>query len=451
MSLLDTLGARCRIADPQHLAIFRGLLTVALFTLLGKLMSAAKEMSVAYRYGLAAEVDAYQFVYNLVSWPLGIWASVLAAVLVPLVARMRVSSPQAIPRFRAELAGFTLVLGMVLALLGWLVIGALLRFDRSGLPAHSAQLAAMALPGLILMLPLGLLVALLSTWLLAAQRHVNTLLECVPTLCITAAVLLFAGGGISPLVWGTIAGCACHLLTLLAPLSTRRELETPVFTRDSAQWQWFWQGFGIMLAGQALMSFTVIIDQFYAVGLGTGALAMLGYANRVLSLILGLAAIAVSRATLPVFSQVSADAAGQVYRVAVSWARLMFAGGVAVMLLSYLAAPWVIRLLFERGQFDATDTAQVAEVLRYGLPQLPFYFASMVLVSYALSQRRYGLIAWSGVIGCGGKVLGNLVLVPHLGVNGIALATMAVYGLNALFFWLALRHRSPPRRTASCL
>jgi putative peptidoglycan lipid II flippase len=206
-----------------------------------------------------------------------------------------------------------------------------------------------------------------------------------------------------------------------------------------------------MLAGQALMSFTVIIDQFYAVGLGTGALAMLGYANRVLSLILGLAAIAVSRATLPVFSQVSADAKGQVYRVAVSWARLMFAGGVAVMLLSYLAAPWMIRLLFERGQFDATDTAQVTEVLRYGLPQLPFYFASMVLVSYALSQRRYGLIAWSGVIGCGGKVLGNLVLVPRLGVNGIALATMAVYGLNALFFWLALRRRSPPRRPAPCL
>ena len=451
MSLLDTLGARCRIADPQHLAIFRGLLTVGLFTLLGKLMSAAKEMAVAYRYGLAAEVDAYQFVYNLVSWPLGIWASVLTAVLVPLVARMRVSSPQAIPRFRAELAGFTLVLGMALALLGWLGLGALLRFDLSGLPAHSAQLAATALPGLILMLPLGLLVALLSTWLLAAQRHVNTLLECVPTLFITASVLLFAGGGISPLVWGTITGCACQLLTLLAPMSTRRELEPPVFNRDSASWQWFWQGFGIMLAGQALMSFTVIIDQFYAVGLGTGALAMLGYANRVLSLILGLAAIAVSRATLPVFSQVSADAAGQVYRVAVSWARLMFAGGVAVMLLSYLAAPWVIRLLFERGQFDATDTAQVAEVLRYGLPQLPFYFASRVLVSYALSQRRYGLIAWSGVIGCGGKVLGNLVLVPHLGVNGIALATMAVYGLNALFFWLALRRRSPPRRTASCL
>ena len=451
MSLLNALGTRCRIADPQHLAIFRGMLTVALFTLLGKLMSAAKEMVVAYRYGLAAEVDAYQFVYNLVSWPLGIWASVLTAVLVPLVARMRVSDPHAIPRFRAELTGFTLMLGVALALLGGMGIGIMLLTGRSGLPAHSAQLAATALPGMLLMLPLGLLVALLSAWLLAAQRHVNTLLECVPTLFIAAAVLTFAGGGIGPLVWGTVAGCAVHLLTLLAPVTARHELVAPVFTRTSAHWQWFWQGFGIMLAGQALMSFTVIIDQFHAVGLGTGALAMLGYANRVLSLILGLAAIAVSRATLPVFSQAGVDATGDVYRVAASWARLMFAGGIVVMLLSYLIAPWAIRVLFERGQFDAADTARVSEVLRYGLPQLPFYFSAMVLVSYALSQRRHGLIFWSGVIGCGGKVIGNLLLVPHLGVNGIALAAMVVYGLNASFFWLVLRRRTSPRRPAPCV
>jgi len=109
------------------------------------------------------------------------------------------------------------------------------------------------------------------------------------------------------------------------------------------------------------------------------------------------------------------------------------------MLAGYVLAPAIIRLLFERGQFSADDTDIVSGVLRYGLPQLPFYFSSMVLVSYALSQRRYGLIFWSGIIGCIGKVAGNIALVPLLGINGIALATMFVYGLNASFFWLVLR------------
>jgi peptidoglycan biosynthesis protein MviN/MurJ (putative lipid II flippase) len=108
-----------------------------------------------------------------------------------------------------------------------------------------------------------------------------------------------------------------------------------------------------------------------------------------------------------------------------------------------------VHVLFERGQFGAADTAAVAQVLRYGLPQMPFYFASMVLVSYALSQRRYGLVFCSGLIGCAAKIAGNLLLVPPLGVNGIALGTMLVYASNALFFWVTLIVRAPRQgRTA---
>jgi len=448
VNFLNALGTRFRMADPQHAAIFRGMLTVALFTMLGKLMSAAKEMAVAYRYGLAAEVDAYQFLFNLVAWPVGVWTSVLTAVLVPLAARVRARDNAALPRFRAELLGFALLLGCVLAVAGGMGIHAMLALGMSGLPPTSLPLARSALPGLILLLPLGLLVALQSAWMLAARRHVNTLLECVPPLFIATAILAVPGGGLGPLVWGTVVGGMAHLLSLMLPMARRGQLEAPAFTRDSAQWQWFWKGFGIMLGGQALLSFTVIIDQFYAVGLGTGAIATLAYANRVLSLILGLAAIAVARATLPVFSESASAGAGSVHGVAIHWARLMFGAGIVVMLVSHAMAPWAIRLLFERGEFLPGDARVVAEALRYGLPQLPFYFSAMVLVSYALSQRRYGLIFWSGVIGCAGKIIGNLILVPILGVNGIALAATVVYAANALFFALSLRTGAGVRKEA---
>ena len=442
VNFLNTFGMRFKAADPHHWAIVKGMLTVAAFTLLGKLMSAAKEMAVAYRYGIAAEVDAYHFLYNLVSWPIGIWCSVLTAVLVPLAARMREVDKDGVPQFRSELFGFALLLGGGLAVLAWVGIHTMLAVGGSGLPASSAQLAQAALPGLILLLPLGMLVALQSAWMLSAGRHVNTLMDSIPTFFIAAAILAFPSGGIEPLVWGTVAGFAVHLLALSIPMARRDELEAPRFSRVSPQWRWFWQGFGIMLGGQALMSMTVIIDQFYAVGLGTGSVATLGYANRILALILGLAAVAVSRATLPVFSQSGPDEKGQVYRVAAYWARLMFMAGIAAMLISYLLAPWAVKLLFERGQFSAQDTVIVAEVLRFGLPQLPFYFSCMVLVSYALSQRRYTLIFWSGVIGCAAKIVANLVLVPLLGINGIALGAIVVYGANALFFWFSIR-RSP--------
>lgn len=438
MNFLGTLGSRLRTADSNHYAIFKGMAAVTLFVFVGKLMSAGKEMAVAYRYGIGEEVDAYHFVFNLIGWPIGIWTSVLTAALVPLAVQLRQSGKDELLRFRAELLALALVLGVALTILAWIVIGSLLHFGWSGLPYVTNRLAQDALPGLILMLPLGLLVALQSAWMLSARRHVNTLLDSVPTVFICVAVLVFSGGGIEPLVWGTVVGGVFHLGALLISMVQHKEIEAPSFRYSSPEWRLFWQGFGIMLGGQALLSFTVIIDQFFAVGLGTGSIATLGYANRILSLILGLAAIAVSRATLPVFSQSKLDREGRMHEVAMYWVRLMFMLGVLAMVTGYLLAPWAVRLLFERGAFAANDTMLVAGVLRHGLSQLPFYFACSVFASYALSQHRYTLILWAGVIGFVSKVVANALLIPLLGINGITAGAVLMSACIALFFWLML-------------
>lgn len=431
------LGTQRHAPAADHAAILKGMLTVAAFVFVGKLVSALKEMAVAYRYGLGAEVDAYQFLYTVISWPLGVWASVMTAVLVPLAVRLR-DRPAQLAGFRSELLGLVIIAGLALAGLVWLVLHAVFQFGQSGLPPRLAGLAEAALPGLILLLPLGMLTALQSAWMLAAGRHVNTLLDCIPTLSIAAMVMVLPGGGMRALVWGTVAGSALHLVSLMAPLGQRNKQGAPRLALSSPHWSWFWRGFGIMVGGQALMSLTVVIDQFYAAGLGTGAIAMLGYANRILSLILGLAAIAVSRATLPVFAQVQAQGAGRLRAIALLWAGILFGLGLLAMLVSHTAAPWIVRLLYERGQFGASDTVAVVQVLRHGLPQMPFYFSSMVLVSYALSQRRYHLVFFSALIGCAAKIVGNMMLVPVLGVNGIALGTALVYASTAAFFWYAL-------------
>jgi len=434
---LRALGTHFHAAAPAHAAILKGMLTVAAFVFVGKLVSAMKEMAVAYRYGLGPEVDAYQFLYTVIGWPLGVWSSVLTAVLVPLAVRLQDRQRQ-LARFRSELLGCVMLAGCLLAVLVWLLLHHVFRLGYSGLPPRLAGLAEAALPGLILLLPLGMLTALQSAWMLAAGRHLNTLLDCIPTLSIAAVVMALPGDGMGALVWGTVAGSALHLLSLMAPSGWRDRQGAPRLALSSPQWRWFWQGFGIMVGGQALMSLTVVIDQFYAAGLGTGAIATLGYANRILSLILGLAAIAVSRATLPVFAQVHGQDGVRLRAVARLWSGILFALGVLAMLASYLAAPSIVGLLYERGQFGASDTLAVAQVLRYGLPQIPFYFASMVLVSYALSQRRHHLVFYSALIGCAAKIAGNVLLVPAFGVSGIALGTMLVYASTGMFFWYAL-------------
>lgn len=429
---------RLRGAHPDHHAIARGMAWVALFVFLGKLAGAAKEMAIAYRYGVSAEVDAYLFVFNLVNWPVSVWFSVLTVVLVPLVARVRQGAPEELPRFRSELLGIALLLGLALAFLGWIGLPLLLHASWTGLPGATAAIATDMVPTLVMLVPMGVIISLFSAWMLAAGRHTNTLLESVPALVILVALLAFAGGGVELLVWGTLAGFALHLVSLAVPLARQGGIEAPRFTHQSPQWTPFWQGFSTMLAGQALMSFTSIIDQFFAAHLGTGAIATLSYANRILALIVGMGAMAVSRATLPVFSRAQARGSEQVHRVATHWAQLLFVVGLVTMVVGWWLTPIGVKLLFERGAFTAQDTAIVAEVLRFGLTQLPFYFAGIVLVSLLSSQGRYWAITVIASANLLVKLAAMAILAPVLGINGIALSTSIMYATTLLLLSLGV-------------
>ena len=431
---------RLRDAHPDHHAIARGMAWVALFVLLGSVARAAREVAIAYRYGVGAEVDAYLFVFNLVNWPVSVWFSVLTVVLVPLSTRIRQGVSAELPRFRSELLGLTLLLGLALAFLSWLGLPFLLRSSWTGLPSATLAIAINMVPTLTLLAPMGVVISLFSAWMLAAGRHANTLLESVPALAVLTALLAFPGGGVEPLVWGTLAGFAFHLASLAVPLARQDEIEAPRFTRQSPQWTSFWQGFGIMLAGQALMSFTGIIDQFFAGHLGPGAIAALSYANRILLLLLGVGAMAVSRATLPIFSHAQAQGGEHVNRVAIHWVRLMFALGVLTMLVSWLLAPWGVKLLFERGAFTAEDTIIVAKVLRYGLTQLPFYFAAIVMVSLLSSQGQYQAIALVTGSNLLIKLAALAIFTPDLGINGIAISTSFMYATALLLLSFSIRN-----------
>ena len=52
----------------------------------------------------------------------------------------------------------------------------------------------------------------------------------------------------------------------------------------------------------------------------------------------------------------------------------MIVFGVITLIISWWLAPWIVKLLFERGAFTARNTEAVTEVFRYGLIQIPFFF-----------------------------------------------------------------------------
>lgn len=440
MKLLAAVNNKLRASHPDHHAIFKGMTLVVLFLFLGKFSGAAKEMAVAYRYGVGPELDTYLFTFNIISWAVGVWFSIVGVVIVPLWAR--VHQDGSLPRFRAELLGLTLAVGAIVGLLFWAVLPLLLRSHFHGMPAEILDAATRLVPTFALLAPMGATASLLSTWILAEGSHIGTLLEGIPAIVIGMSVLVFTSGSIDVLVWGTVAGSILYLAFLVLTLARRNSIERPRFTRQSEHWPLFWKSFGIVALGQGLMNMISIVDQMFAVHIGPGAVATLSYSDRITALLLSLGGIAISRATLPVFSQAQAQGRGdgKVYFIAKQWSSLMFAAGVLVALLAWAAAPYGIKLLFERGAFTENDTAAVTMVFRYGLLQLPFFFAGLVLISNLLSLGLGSWVAKIGITLFFIKIAGNYLLIPILGIKGIAVATSVMYVFSLTITWALAAH-----------
>ncbi len=425
------LGARWRGARQEHRAIARGLVLVSVFAFAGKLAGAAKEMMVAWRFGISAEVDAYLFAFSFVNWPVAVAFSLLATILIPLEAKIRADRPDGLAGFRREMLAATLIVGASLALVGMLLLPRIVTSAWVDLPPETAAIAAAIAPGLAWYTLLGLVVTLYSTWIMSAGGHANSLLEGVPALGILVALAI--SGSVEALLWGTLGGALVQLASSAAMQPQRGRGALPRFSLRSPHWASFRRGFGVMVIGQVVISFTAIVDQLLAARLEEGAISALGFSGRILSLVLTLVATAVTRATLPVFSDTEA-AGARLRPLALRWSRAIGLAGVGVAAIGWLLAPLAVRLLFQRGTFDAADTDAVAGVLRYSLVQVPFYCASLVLMSMHASQRHFRTILASGILGLAVKVAVSLALLPRLGVAGLMLSYAAMYAANLLLF-----------------
>jgi putative peptidoglycan lipid II flippase len=248
-----------------------------------------------------------------------------------------------------------------------------------------------------------------------------------------------------PLVWGTIGGFLLQTLAIrwfsvrIDPIRFKLRL-----TLKAPQWRRVFNAVRVLMLGQLVMCCTPVLDQFFVARFGDGAIATLGYTNRVLSLLLSMGALAISQATLPILSDIigSGDAV-RARLTALKWTLLMFLLGTGCAVVSWLLAPHIVGLLFQRGAFSARDTVAVAGLFRWGQLQLPFYFSGLVLLTFFASAGRYKDMAVIALISFIVKVGGNLVMTRWLGVPGILVGS-AVMHATTLMCYIAYTSRWSP-------
>ena len=189
-----------------------------------------------------------------------------------------------------------------------------------------------------------------------------------------------------------------------------------------------------MTAAAFLMSGTSVVGQSMAATLDAGSVSAFAYGSKVTNLLLGIGVLAVSTAVLPHFSRLVtiADWPGLRHTL-LTYSCWLLLGTIPVTAALIYYSEHVVAFVFQRGAFTEADSHLASRVQAMLLLHVPVYAVGMMFVRLISALNANYLMLWSNVINLMTFVVLSYVLMPQLGVVGIALATSIMYFVSVLF------------------
>lgn len=437
---------------------------VAAATLLSKLFGLIRQQAIAAAFGGGPVINAYTYAYVVPSFLLillgGINGPFHSAMVSALSRRDRRESAAIVETTTTIIGAVMLVVTVALVLGAGNIIDLLapgLTMDPgtaaatelgSDTLAELAQTRDLAVFQLQLMAPIALFAGLIGIGfgaLNATDRYwlpsISPLLSSVVTIAAIGGFLWL--GGEQPAATAALVGAGLLALSTTAGAVLQWLAQLPAQLQEGLgrlrlRLDWHHPGvrevFALLLPAtlsSGMLQINLYTDLFFASYIPK-APAALNYANLLVQTPLGLVSSAVLVPLLPVLSRrVGAgdwDGFRQLVRQGVIVAALTMLPLSATML--PLATP-IVRVVYERGAFGATDSAIVAAVLGVSAVGMGVYLGRdvMVRVFYALGDAKTPFRISIATIAVNAGL--DWLLVPRFGAPGIVLATV---GVNAIAF-----------------
>ena len=194
---------------------------------------------------------------------------------------------------------------------------------------------------------------------------------------------------------------------------------------------WAGNNFKALIVATSITYANPLIDQWVGSLAGPGAVAQLGYANRVAVGIASLAAGSIAPVLLSGLSKRvgMGDHRGirNLYLLAVSvgaWA------GALASLRFWVFGSVLVDILYVRGAFTPANGEVVTRLIALYSLQYPFYWASVAAYSYISAETLNRFLVVLGVTLFVVNLGADIALLKAFGVYGIALSTVIVYGVS---------------------
>ena len=385
-----------------------------------------REIIIAAFFGTTYKTDAYfigmagpDFIREIIS------GGVLTAVFIPIYSACLAGTDK---KETEKLLNTTVTI-LLLALVASAFLGYPLAplIVKTIAPEIDAQTFGLAVDITRIIFPAIIFMGLASFYgsLLNVHRHFFT--PSLSQLMLNAGVILgvvalTSNYGVKSLAIGFLAGALLQLIVILPSLkdkavSYKFELKmTPELKRMFILW-------GPLFIASFIAAANDLVSRSLAAGIGEGNVAGITFANRIRETIWLLCAVPLGTAVFPYLSDYAARNDLKELEKTLSFSiRLTAFLALPLCLVMLFYSEPIVRLLFQRGQFNAASTLLTSSALLYYSMGALFYALNYVVlrVYYSIQDSKTPLVVYVAALII--NVAAGVLLRKNMMVGGIALA-----------------------------
>ena len=401
-------------------------ISLMLATIIAKVLGFGRELVLASSYGASMYSDAYLTAMNIPLVLFTIIGTTLGTVLIPMYFEVNsdLGEKKAL-NFTNNVFNIVIAICIVLAILGLVFTEPLVKVFAMGFEGQTLKVAIDFTRRTIIGIVFTGLSYVMTAYLQIKNNFTVPGLISVPkNIIIIASIILSVKYNPYIMIWGTLIGIATEFLFQLPfAIKSGYKYQPYINIKDKYIKKMSWL-IGPVLIGVAVNQINTMIDRTLASTLVEGSISALNYANKLNGFVMAMFITSVAAVIYPMLSKLSSEDNKEKFTSSVvqsinSVILLVIPISVGAIV---LATP-IVKLLFQRGEFDARATSMTAiALIMYSIGMVAFGLRDILgKVFYALQDTKTPMI--NGAIAMVMNIVLNIILVKYLQLAGLALAT----------------------------
>ncbi|MCL5031095.1 MAG: oligosaccharide flippase family protein [Bacteroidetes bacterium] len=403
--------------------------------LIGKGLGLVREIVFANFFGLNAQYDLYLVGAVL---PLTINSIILYLsqnYFIPNYNRIKINEPDNSKRFTNSTFWLFSILSIVFSLVLFSLSKFIIKFylQPSSYSTFESTLEVFRI--FLITIPLNTSFSVLAAYLQAEYEFkLPAYSQLFLNVSIIFIVIIFSTKtGIYTIPYGYVIGSLLQLIFLLIKVKDRIKLNLFEFIKSKNSFSIINYSLVITILIESISQIYLLADRYFFDSVPQGGIAALNYASNIFLLPITIISVALSTAIFPKLSHsISSNNKEDLENKLSSFYSINLYLFVPISLILFFYGDLIIRILFQRGEFNFSATIMTFDVLKFYALSLIFYSTYAVInkLIYSANLVRHLLIIT--IVGSIIKVILNFALVGKYQQAGLAISSVISY----VFFFL---------------